>query len=126
MIKLSQISAELIWLDIEPGARVGLRPITPTMMLLARDEAGQVYQNAAAASEPPDERTTRFEASAALVSRLAHLGIVEWEGIGDADGKPLAVTPESIDLLLGHWPAYDVLDRRYAAPAVNRSAEKND
>lgn len=125
MIKLVPTSSDLIWLDIEPGARVGLRPVTPSMMLLARDEAAQVYVEEAAADEPRPEKEIRFLASEALVRKLAHLGIAAWEGIGDAEGEPVPVTAAGVDMLLGYWPAYDVIDRLYAAPATKRSAEKN-
>lgn len=126
MIKLVPTSSELIWLDIEPGARIGLRPVTPSMMLLARDEAAQVYVEASSADEPPDDKVIRFRASEALVRKLAHLGLAEWEGIGDAEGNPVPVTAAGVDMLLAYWPAYDVIDRLYAAPATKRGAEKND
>ncbi len=46
-------------------------------------------------------------------------------GIGDADGQPIPVTREAIDLLMENWPAYDAIDNLYVAPALARDAEKN-
>ncbi len=118
MLKLAPRADEPFWLDLLPGVRVRLRPITVASMLVAREAVGKVYRD-----EDKTDLTAR--ASMALVRELAHRGIVEWEGIGTAEGEPAAVTSESIGDLLDHWPAYDALDALYVTPALRRDEEKN-
>lgn len=118
MIKLSTSAAEPFWLDLLPGVRVKVRPITVASMLVAREAVGKVYRK-------EDQTDANVRASIALVHELAHRGIVEWEGVGTAEGAPAAVTTETIDALLDHWPAYDALDALYVTPALRRDLEKN-
>lgn len=118
MIKLSHAVSEPHWLDLLPGVRVKVRPITVASMLVARAAVSKVYRD-----EDQTDVTTR--ASMALVHELARRGIVEWEGVGDAEGEPIAVVPETIDALLDHWPAYDALDALYVTPALRWDEEKN-
>jgi hypothetical protein len=66
-----------------------------------------------------------YNGSAAFTRRMARWGILEWEGIGDADGKPVDVTPENIDALLEHWQVFDAIDGKYVLPALIQDAEKN-
>lgn len=120
MLKLTT-QAGPFWLDLMPDVQILVRPITPTMILVAREEAGKVLQ---AADE--DSTTSAIEASVAIARRLAHLGIMDWTGIGDADGNPLPVTPESVDMALDVWAVFDAIDRRYVDPAFVRQAEKNE
>lgn len=72
---------------------------------------------------------------------LIRLGIIEWGGIGDADGNPLELTPDrdtrfatanapdrpagSIDLLLADEDAFTTIDADYVRPDAIRRAEKN-
>ena len=118
MIKLSHTASEPHWLDLLPGVRVKVRPITVASMLVAREVVGQVYRD-------EDQTDANARASIALVHELARRGIVEWEGVGNAEGEPAPVTAENIDALLGHWPAYDALDALYVTPALRRAEEKN-
>lgn len=118
MLKLAPRADEPFWLDLLPGVRVRLRPITVASMLVAREAVGKIYRD-----EDKTDLTAR--ASMALVRELAHRGIVEWEGIGTAEGEPAAVNPETVSDLLDHWPAYDALDALYVTPALRRDEEKN-
>lgn len=117
MLKLTTV-AEPYWLDLLPGVRIKVRPITIASMLIARDAVSKVYRGA-------DQEDVGARANIALVREIALRGIVEWEGVGDADGNPAPVTPETIGALLDHWPAYDEIDVRYVAPALERGTEKN-
>ncbi len=118
MLKLSTASHEPFWLDLISGVRVRVRPITVASMLVAREAVGKVYRD-----EDQTDVTTR--ASMALVHELARRGIVEWEGVGTAEGEPAPVTAETVNALLDHWPAYDALDALYVTPALRRDEEKN-
>ncbi|MGE7417826.1 hypothetical protein [Methylobacterium tarhaniae] len=117
MLKLSQ-AAETFWLDVLPGVRIRFKPITVASMLVAREAVGKVFRD-------EDQDDVGARANIALVRELARRGIVEWEGIGDAEGQPLSVTREAVDLLMENWPAYDQIDNLYVAPALARDAEKN-
>ncbi|SEP21383.1 hypothetical protein SAMN04487843_108206 [Methylobacterium sp. ap11] len=117
MLKLSQ-SVEPFWLDVLPGVRIRFRPITVASMLVAREAVGKVFRG-------EDQDDVGARANIALVRELTRRGIMEWEGIGDADGQPLPVTREAVDLLMENWPAYDAIDTLYVAPALARDAEKN-
>ncbi|MGW5960678.1 hypothetical protein [Methylorubrum thiocyanatum] len=119
MIKLSSAPAELSWLDLVPGVRVQVRPITVAAMLVAREAVGKVYRD-------EDQTDVTIRAGMAMVRELAQRGIVAWEGVGDAAGEAVAVTPDAIDALLDHWAAYDALDALYVAPALRRDQEKNE
>ncbi len=117
MLKLSPKSSEPFWIDLLPGVRVQVKPISVAMMLVARASAGDAFRSA--------ERDSIQYANAALTVSLAHQGIVAWEGVGDAEGEPLPVTPEHVDLLLAEWPAFQALDDRYTRPALIQADEKN-
>ncbi|WP_036302323.1 hypothetical protein [Methylobacterium sp. 77] len=128
MLKLKPAATDLAWLDLLPGVRVRVRPISVAMVLIGRDEAGKVFLENRVASEADAEAgnpNVGTHAGIALVRSLAHAGIVEWEGVGDSDGAVIVVTPEHIDLLLDDWRAYDALDRHYVGPALDREREKN-
>lgn len=118
MLKLSSAATEPLWLDLLPGVRVKVRPITVASMLVAREAVSKVYRD-------QDQTDANARASMALVRELAHRGIVEWEGVGTADGEPAPVSAETVDALLDHWPAYDALDALYVTPALRRDEEKN-
>ncbi|UMY16663.1 hypothetical protein MMB17_18550 [Methylobacterium organophilum] len=117
MIRLGPLE-ETYWLDLLPGVRVRFRRITPAMMLVARQEVRRVLADGA-------EEDATVAGGEALTRTLARRGVVEWEGVGDADGNPIEATPEAVDLLMEHWPAYDAVDRLYVGPAFVMSAEKN-
>ena len=99
MLKLA-FDREPFWLDVLPGVRVQLRPVTVTAILLART-------------------------AAAFTRSLAHSGIAAWEGIGDKDGNPVEPSRETIDAALELWPVFDAIDRFYVAPALIQDAVKN-
>ncbi|KQP82855.1 hypothetical protein [Methylobacterium sp. Leaf117] len=117
MLKLSP-AAEPYWLDLLPGVRIKVRPITIASMLIARDAVSKVFRG-------EDQEDVGVRANIALVREIAQRGVVEWEGVGDAEGNPAPVNRETIGALLDHWPAYDEIDVRYVAPALERGEEKN-
>lgn len=112
MIRLD-LKREPAWLDLGNGARVLTRPVTTAFIMAAR---------VAAMKEAGDDAAAR---SAALLKHLAQLAILEWEGIGDADGNPAPVTPEGIAALLDLWPIADAFERLYLGPALVLEQEKN-
>ncbi|WP_412509667.1 hypothetical protein [Roseovarius sp. SYSU LYC5161] len=51
--------------------------------------------------------------------------VQDWEGVGDADGTPLPLTPEGIDALLEIWPIFEAFQTEYIAGALILEQEKN-
>jgi hypothetical protein len=51
--------------------------------------------------------------------------VVDWEGVGDADGTVIAVTPEGIDALLSLWPIFEAFNLLYVSRGMLLDAEKN-
>lgn len=103
------------WCDLIPGVRVKLRPLTTALMVSARGDP--------AIADLPEEAATE-EAALAMAKALARRAILEWEGIGDAEGNPIEPTPEVIDALLDIWPAFEAFQTLYVAKALLLDAEK--
>ncbi len=116
MLKLA-FDREPFWLDLFPGVRVQFRPITVAAILLARTAAADVLRGGG------DDAMVK--AGCAFTRSLAHSGIADWEGIGDADGNPVEPTKETIDAALELWSLFDAIDRLYVGPALLQDAEKN-
>ena len=104
------------WCDLIPGVRVKLRPLTTALMVSARGDP--------AIADLPEGAATE-EAALAMAKALARRAILGWEGIGDADGKPIDPSPEAIDALLDIWPAFEAFQTLYVAKALLLDAEKN-
>ena len=104
------------WCDLIPGVRVTLRPLTTALMVSARGDP--------AIANLPEEAATE-EAALAMAKALARRAILDWEGIGDADGNPIEPSPEAIDELLDLWPAFEAFQTLYVAKALLLDAEKN-
>ncbi len=124
MLKLSTTSRDPFWLDILPGVRIQFRPISVADMLVARAAAAESL-GAKVEGDLALDRSTTVAAGAAFTRSLALSGIVAWEGVGDAGGKPIDPNPVAISQLLEVWPAFDAIDRLYVGPALTRLDEKN-
>lgn len=109
MINVTQ-QREACWLDIVPGVRVRVRPLTSGMMLAARSEAAS-----ASASD-------RYHA---LLMALARRAVEAWEGVVSDSDEPAPVTAEYVDALFELWPVAEAFERLYVAPALALDAEKN-
>jgi hypothetical protein len=104
------------WCDLVPGVRVKLRPLTTGLMVATRSDP-------AIANLPKEARTE--EAALAMAKALARSAILDWEGVRDAEGAPLAVSPEAIDALLDIWPIFEAFQTVYVAKGLLLDAEKN-
>ncbi len=118
MIRLD-LKREPRWLDLGHGVRIKVRPCTTALMMAARVAALRE------AGDNPDAIEAAGSRTAALVKRLARLGVVEWEGVGDAKGKPAPVTPQGVEALMDLWPLAEAFERLYLAPALLLDSEKN-
>jgi len=104
------------WLDLIASLRLQLRPLTTSLMVAARADPA-IQDLASGASD--DERAVAF------AKALARLAILDWEGVGDASGAPLAPSEAAIDALLDLWPVFEAFQTQYVAKGLLIDAEKN-
>jgi len=104
------------WCNLITGVRVQLRPLTTSLMVAARADPA-IQDLATGASD--DERAVAF------AKALARLAILDWEGVGDADGVPLPPSEAAIDALLDLWPVFEAFQTQYVAKGLLIDAEKN-
>ena len=57
---------------------------------------------------------------------LARRAVLAWEGVGDADGKPIDPSPEAIDALLDIWSPRHRPARHVHHARQSRSAARCD
>ena len=110
------------WLDLGHGVRLFVEPLTTAVMLAARSDPAILAATQVAEGEdtPSNDDLARIVAKA-----VARIVVHDWEGVGDAEGKPLSVTPDGIDALLEIWPIFEAFQTRYIAGALILDAEKN-
>ncbi len=115
MLKLD-LSNEPAWLDLGHGVQVKLRPLTTALMVAARND--QAVQDLS-------EDATDEESALAFARALARVAILDWEGVGDAKGNPIPVSPEAIGALLDLWPLFETFQTGYVAKGLLLEQEKN-
>jgi hypothetical protein len=115
MLRLN-LAREASWLDLALGVRVKVEPLTTAIMVAARTDPR--VRNLPAGT--PDEAM-----AVAFAKAIAARAIVDWEGVGDADGAPIPVSPEAIDALLDLWPIFEKFQTAYVAKGLELEAEKN-
>lgn len=151
MLKLNTAAAEPFWLEIlpaqtalpakgkkakilVPAQRTQFRPVTLAMILAAREEASRAVVDSIPSVKGKDDTSlpAPIEASrlaavgqVSIVTAFAQLGIVAWEGVGDADGKPIEPTPAAILAYMSDWRVWDAVNRLYVQPALTGADEKN-
>ena len=115
MIRLN-LTASPQWLNLAPGLRLLVGPLTTALMVSARADM---------AIETLPENATTEELALAMAKAVARRAILEWEGVGDKDGRVVAVTPDGIDALLEIWPVFEAFQTGYVAKGLILDAEKN-
>ena len=115
MIRIN-LSPEPQWLDLGHGVRLKLLPLTTALMVATRSDPAVQDLDADASND------TRAAAFAAALARRA---IVNWEGVGDAEGNEMPATPEGIDALLSLWPIFEAFNLHYVSRGMLLDAEKN-
>ncbi len=72
------------------------------------------------------DEDTPDEASALVFAKaLARNAVIDWEGVGDADGNVIPVSPKGIDALLDVWPLFEAFQTKYVAKGLVLDQEKN-
>jgi hypothetical protein len=115
MIRLD-LSREPRWLDLGHDVRLRVAPLTTSLMAAAR-------------SDPPvtglAEGASNETIAVTMAKALARLVVLEWEGVGDAAGEPVPVTPEGIEALLDILPLFEAFQLRYVSKGLLLEEEKN-
>ena len=71
-------------------------------------------------------KLSQSEKDALIVAKaVARIVVKDWEGVGDAEDKPLPLKFDGIDALLEIWPIFEAFQTRYIAGALILDAEKN-
>ena len=115
MIRLD-LSTKPRWLDLGSGLRLHVLPVTTAIMVAARNDP---------AVEALPEGVSQEQMAVVMAKAVARRVVTDREGVGDADGKPVVVTPEGIDALLDIWPVFEAFQTRCLAPHLMLEAEKN-
>ncbi|NBO20794.1 MAG: hypothetical protein EBU97_02335 [Rhodobacteraceae bacterium] len=115
MIRLD-LSSEPRWLDLGHGVRLKLLPLSTAIMVATRSDP--LVQDL-------DPETCTDERAAIFAGALARRAVLDWEGVGDADGNPQPVSPEGIDALMSLWPIFEAFNLLYVSRGMLLDAEKN-
>jgi len=115
MIRLN-LTATPEWLDLAPGLRLLVGPLTTALMVSARADP---------VVEAMPEGAGTEELALAMAKAVARRAVLDWKGVGDANGNPVPVSPEGIDALLDIWPVFEAFQTTYVARGLILDAEKN-
>ena len=115
MLRLN-LAREPYWLDLGLGVRVRVEPLTTALMVAARSDP--VVRGL-------PEGSSDDEIAVIFGKVLADRAILDWEGVGDAEGAPVPVSPEGIAALLDIWPIFEKFQMGYVAKGLELEAEKN-
>lgn len=115
MLRLD-LSAAPKWLDLGSGLRLQVLPVTTAIMVAARNDP---------AVEALSDTASKEEQALVMAKAVARRVLTGWEGVGDASGNPVPVTPEGIDALLDIWPIFEAFQTRILAPHLMLEQEKN-
>lgn len=116
MLRLN-LNARPAWLDLFPGVRVKVRPITSALITEAVRDADM--QNLPADIDP-DLRMVHF------AKAMARVAILEWEGVADADGQALAPSADAIGALMDLHQINMAFRAAYVARGFLLAEEKKD
>ena len=115
MIRLN-LSNRPEWLDLLPGLRVLVAPLTTALMVSARADP---------AIDGLSEGSSQEDMALAMAKAVARRAVLDWEGVGDYAGDAVPITPEGIDALLEIWPVFEAFQAQYVARGLMLDQEKN-
>ena len=110
------LSNEPRWHDLAPGVRVQLRPLTTALMVATRSDPDV---------EAVPDGTSDEERALIFAKALARRALLDWEGVGDAEGNVIDPSPEAIDALLDIWPIFEAFQLAYVSKGLLLEQEKN-
>jgi hypothetical protein len=115
MLRLN-LAREPYWLDLGHGVRLHVEPLTTALMMAARADP---------AVEALPETAGQDQLALTMAQAVARRAVLGWEGVGDAEGNPLPVTPEGVMALLEVWPIFEAFQLAYVAKGLVLEQEKN-
>ena len=115
MIRLN-LTATPEWLDLAPGLRLLVGPLTTALMVSARADP---------AIDALPDGASQEALALAMAKAVARRAVLDWEGVGDDAGTIVHVTPEGIDALLEIWPVFEAFQAQYVARGLMLDQEKN-
>jgi hypothetical protein len=119
------IPTEPYWLDLPRGVRVEIRPVTTAVMAAAQAAAQRRLAALREADTEMDPDLARGLAFALLAKALARHAVTAWEGVGDAAGKPLPLSPEAVERLMDLDEMASAFWERALLPIRTVAAEGN-
>ena len=118
MLRLN-LSSTPDWLDLGHGVRVFVEPMSTAVMIAARRDPQIV------ALGDTMETLTNDDLALIMAKAVARIAIKDWDGVGDAKGKPVVVTPAGINALLEVWPIFEAFQTKYVNSGFLLEQEKN-
>ncbi|TYB86023.1 hypothetical protein [Oceaniovalibus sp. ACAM 378] len=115
MIRLN-LTATPGWLDLAPGLRLLVGPLTTALMVSARADL---------AVEELPKGASQEEMALAMAKAVARRAVLDWEGVGDDAGNLVPVSPAGINALLEIWPVFEAFQTLYVARGLLLDQEKN-
>ena len=89
MIRLN-LTAAPEWLELAPGLRLQVAPLTTALMVSARADA--------TLEALPDD-ASQEELALVMAKAVARRAVLDWEGVGDAMGRPALMIEIRNDLI---------------------------
>jgi hypothetical protein len=115
MLRLN-LASEPRWLGLGHGVRLRLAPLTTALMMAARSDP--------AVEALPEDAADELRALV-FAKAVAMRAVLDWEGVGDAAGRPLPVTPEGVSALLDLYPLFEAFQLQYLGKSLALELEKN-
>lgn len=112
MLRLEVMDAPS-WIELAPGVEVQVSPLSAVIVARAKADAAPEGRDG-----PPEVVV------AALTERVAHLAILDWRGVGDADGDPLEVSPAAVSALMAISTVSQAFFTKYVSRAFRVIEEK--
>ena len=120
------LSNEPRWHDLAPGVRVQLRPLTTALMVATRSDPDvEAVPDETSDVEAVPEASNDETRALIFAKALARRAVLDWEGVGDADGNVIAPSPAAIDALLNIWPIFEAFQLIYVSKGLLLEQEKN-
>ncbi|WP_411958703.1 hypothetical protein [Paracoccus homiensis] len=110
------LSNEPRWHDLAPGVRVQLRPLTTALMVATRSDPDV---------EAVPHGTSDEERALIFAKALARRAVLDWEGVGDAEGNVIDPSTAATDALLDIWPIFEAFQLVYVSKGLLLEQEKN-
>lgn len=137
MIRLG-MPREARWIDLPVGVRLKVRPLITALMQAAKFRAEREYRAAAEAWKTAAEAgladgmvpLDTDDRKAALlfsitVNEIARECVLDWEGVGNLEGEPIAFTSEGLPELMSHNGVAEAFWAAMTSPAAAVAAEGN-